>query len=135
MPVINDAVRGECAWKRRGKAMDEKRKDRRLDLDVSIELERLDEGEVTTLKMMHVDVKDLSSSGMGFRTAHPMDVGALYDTRIQIWTKEIIETVIRIVRCEKISDDLYRCGATFVGMMNSDALKINIYQMLNPEEA
>ncbi len=115
--------------------MDEKRKDRRLDLDVSIELERLDEGEVTTLKMMHVDVKDLSSSGMGFRTAHPMDVGALYDTRIQIWTKEIIETVIRIVRCEKISDDLYRCGATFVGMMNSDALKINIYQMLNPEEA
>ena len=74
-------------------------------------------------------------AGMGFRTAHPMDVGALYDTRIQIWTKEIIETVIRIVRCEKISDDLYRCGATFVGMMNSDALKINIYQMLNPEEA
>ena len=48
--------------------MEEKRKDRRLDLDVSIELERLDQGEMTTLKMMHVVVTDLSSSGMGFQT-------------------------------------------------------------------
>ena len=114
--------------------MEEKRKDRRLDLDVSIELERLDQGEVTTLKMMHVKVTDLSSSGMGFRTANPMDIGSLFDTRIQIWTKEIINTVIRIVRCSKISDDDYQCGATFVGLGSSDALKINIYQMLNQEE-
>lgn len=114
--------------------MEEKRKSRRLDLDVSIELERLDQGEVMTLKMIHVDVKDLSSSGMGFMTSQPMDIGALYDTRIQIWTKEIIETVIRIVRCEKISEQEYRCGATFVGLMNSDALKINIYEMFNPQE-
>lgn len=115
--------------------MDEKRKDRRLELDVSIELERLDQGEMTTLKMMHVDVTDLSGSGMGFRTGHLMEIGSLYDTRIQIWTKEVIETVIRIVRCDKISEDLYQCGATFVGLMGSEALKINIYQMLNPEEA
>lgn len=115
--------------------MEERRKDRRLELDVSIELERLDQGEMTTLKIMHVDVIDLSSSGMGFQTTHPMEIGSLYDTKIQIWTKEIIATVIRIVRCEKISDDLYRCGATFVGMMSPEALKINIYQMLNPEEA
>lgn len=113
--------------------MEEKRKDRRLDLDVSIELERLDQGEMTTLKMIHVDVMDLSNSGMGFRTSQPMENGALYDTRIQIWTKEIIQTVIRIVRCENIAENEYHCGATFVGLMNSDALKINIYSMLNPE--
>ena len=114
--------------------MEEKRKSRRLELDVSIELERLDQGEMTTLKMIHVDVTDLSSSGMGFNTSQPMDNGALYDTRIKIWTKEVIPAVIRIVRCEKIAENQYHCGATFVGLMSSDALKINIYSMLNPEE-
>ena len=114
--------------------MEEKRKDRRLDLDVSIELERLDQGEVTTLKLIHVDVTDLSSSGMGFNTTQQMENGALYDTRIKIWTKEVIPAVIRIVRCEHVSEKQYHCGATFVGLMSSDALKINIYSMLNPEE-
>ena len=98
--------------------MEEKRKDRRLDLDVAIELERLDQGDMTTLKMVHVKVTDLSSSGMGFHTMQPLENGALYDTRITIWTKEVIPAVIRIVRCEKIADDEYQCGATFVGLMS-----------------
>ena len=76
--------------------MEEKRKDRRLDLDVSIELERLDQGEVTTLKLIHVDVTDLSSSGMGFNTTQQMENGALYDTRIKIWTKEVNPTDFNI---------------------------------------
>ena len=114
--------------------MEEKRKDRRLDLDVAIELERLDQGDMTTLKMVHVKVTDLSSSGMGFHTMQPLENGALYDTRITIWTKEVIPAVVRIVRCEKVSENEYHCGATFVGLMSSDALKINIYSMLNPED-
>lgn len=114
--------------------MEEKRNSRRLDLDVSIELERLDQGDMTTLKMMKVEVFDLSGSGMGFMTTRPMDIGALYDTRIQIWTKEVIQTVIRIARCEQISENEYHCGATFVGMADQDARKISIYEMLNPEE-
>ena len=114
--------------------MEEKRKSRRLDLDVAIELERLDQGDMTTLKLVHVNVTDLSSSGMGFNTTQPLENGALYDTRIKIWTKETIQAVIRIVRCEKASEEQYHCGATFVGLMSSDALKINIYSMLNPEE-
>ena len=114
--------------------MEEKRKSRRLDLDVAIELERLDQGDMTTLKLVHVNVTDLSSSGMGFNTTQPLENGALYDTRIKIWTKETIQAVIRIVRCEMASEEQYHCGATFVGLMSSDALKINIYSMLNPEE-
>ena len=113
--------------------MEEKRKDRRLDLDVAIELERLDQGDMTTLKMIHVKVTDLSSSGMGFDTMQPLEDGALYNTRLTIWTKETIQAVIRIVRCDQVMDNLYHCGATFVGLMSSDALKINIYSMLNPE--
>lgn len=36
--------------------MEEKRKNKRLDLDVNVQLERLDEDGVTTLKFVHVDV-------------------------------------------------------------------------------
>ncbi len=113
--------------------MEEKRKSRRLDLDVSIELERLDQGEMTTVKMIHVNVTDLSRSGIGFFSSVPMEVGSHYDTRLKIWTNETIQSVIRIVRCDKAPDG-YSCGATFVGMTSTDELKIDIYSMLNPEE-
>ena len=35
--------------------MEEKRRHKRLDIDVSVQLERLDEDGVTTLKYCHVD--------------------------------------------------------------------------------
>ena len=38
--------------------MEEKRRHKRLDIDVSVQLERLDEDGVTTLKYCHVDVTD-----------------------------------------------------------------------------
>ena len=114
--------------------MDEKRKSRRLDLDVAIEMERQDQDDMTTVKFAHVKVTDLSSSGIGFVTQYPLDKGAIYSTRIQIWTKEIITTMIRIVRCEGSADGLFHCGASFVGLSNTDELKINIYEMFNPDE-
>ena len=70
--------------------MEEKRKHKRLDLDVEIQLERLDEEGVTTLKYVHVDITDISRSGVG-----------------------------------------YRYGAIFIGMTDTDALKIDIYQIFN----
>lgn len=114
--------------------MKEKRNSRRLDLEVSIELERLDQGDLTTVKMLNVDVLDMSGSGMGFRSTQPLEDGAVYNTRIQIWTKEVLNAFIRIVYCREDGENQYRCGATFVGLVDSDALKINIYQMLNPEQ-
>ena len=42
--------------------MEEKRKHKRLDLYVDVQLERLDEEGVTTLKYVQVDVTDISRS-------------------------------------------------------------------------
>ena len=44
------------------------------------------------------------------------------------FTKETIEAVIEIVRCEEV-DGTYHYGAKFIGMIESDALKIDIYQI------
>lgn len=111
--------------------MEEKRKHKRLDLDVSIQLERLDEEGVTTLKYIHVDVTDISRSGVGFKASQELETGTYYDTKIQIWTKEVVDAVIEIVRREPSEDGTYHYGAVFIGMTDTDALKIDIYQIFN----
>lgn len=114
--------------------MEEKRRDRRLDLDVTLELSRIDEGDgVTTIKLVHVDVLDLSRGGIGFKTKQELNVGSFYDTKLQIWTKDIIEAIVKIVRCDKVGDE-YHYGATFVGMIDKDALKIDVYRMFYESE-
>lgn len=114
--------------------MEEKRRDRRLDLDVAIKMNRIDMGVETGVKIAHVTVTDLSGSGMGFQSAYPMEIDALYHTDITLWTKETLKTVIRIVYCKPTGENGYQCGARFVGLSSADAMKINIYEMLNPEE-
>lgn len=110
--------------------MEEKRKHKRLDLDVTVELERLDKDGVTTLRYVHVDITDLSRSGIGFKANQALEVGTYYDTKLTIWTKEVIDAVIEVVRYKE-TDDGYEYGAEFIGMTDTDALKIDIYQIFN----
>ncbi|MCI5493920.1 MAG: PilZ domain-containing protein [Lachnospiraceae bacterium] len=111
--------------------MQEKRKHKRLSLSVDIQLERLDQDGVTTLKMITVDVTDISRSGIGFRSDQKLDIDAYFDTKIQIWTKEVINAVIRVVRREDLPDGGYKYGCTFVGITDNDAMKIDIYQIFH----
>lgn len=113
--------------------MEERRRYKRLELDVTLELERLDEGEIETLRYAHVSVEDLSKTGIGFRSNLDLQVGSIYNAKIQIWTKEIIWTVIKIVRKSE-KDGRYEYGGHFVGMTEADALKIQIYQMFQDAE-
>lgn len=104
--------------------MDERRKHKRLDLDVSVQLERLDQDDITTLKFIQVVVTDISRSGIGFVSDQNLKVGTYYDTKIQIWTKEVIDAVLEIVRCDPKGDGTYKYGCVFVGMSDTDALKL-----------
>ena len=112
--------------------LEERRKYKRLDLDVRIQLQCLSEGEITTEKYLHVDVVNASEGGIAFKTKHELKVGTCYDTKLIIWTKEEISTIIKIVRMTE-KDDCYEYGCIFVGMTGSDALKFQIYQMLHDE--
>ena len=53
-----------------------------------------------------------------------------YDAKIQIWTKEVVDAVIQIVRSEEKPDG-FHYGGVFIGMTDTDALKIDIYQIFN----
>lgn len=111
----------------------EKRRSKRLDLNVSVQLERLDSDGITTLKFIKVKVTDLSKLGIGFDCGIKLETGTFYNMKLQIWTKEVIDAVIEIVRYTGDGDD-YHYGASFIGMTESDALKIEIYQIFNELE-
>lgn len=115
--------------------MEEKRRSQRLELQVNIQMERIDEEDgITTVKYAKVDVTDLSRNGIGFTARQQLQEHTYYNTEIQIWTKEVINAVIKIVRRQEDADgSSYHYGAEFIGMTDADALKIDIYQMLNPE--
>ncbi len=115
--------------------MEEKRRSKRLDIDVRVEIERIDQENITTVKYMEVDVTNISKTGLAFRVPKvKMEIGACFDAKIQIWTKETIDTVFKVVRVNQLDDDIYEYGCTFVGMTDTDALKIEIYQLFNDVE-
>ena len=78
--------------------MEEKRHHKRLKLDVSIQLERLTEDGTTTYDYTQVVVTDVSRGGIGFQSDELLEVGGYYNTRIQIWTKEVIDAVIAYMK-------------------------------------
>ena len=69
--------------------MEERRKHKRLDLEVMVELERLDEESVTTLKYVHVEVTDISRSGLGFKSKADLEIGSYYDKGFRSGRKKL----------------------------------------------
>ena len=70
--------------------MEEKRKHKRLEIDVSVRLERLDEDGITTLKYVHVGVTDISRSGIGFKANQELELNSYYDTRFRFGPKKLL---------------------------------------------
>lgn len=115
--------------------MEEKRRSKRLELKVNIQLERVDEpGGLTTVQYVSVDVTDLSRGGIGFTTGQELKEHTYYDTELEIWTKEKIDTVIEIVRAVRREDGIFEYGASFIGMTEAEALKIDIYRLLQESQ-
>ncbi|SFP94923.1 PilZ domain-containing protein [Lachnospiraceae bacterium XBB1006] len=111
--------------------MEERRKNKRLDLEVTVQIERLDVDDTTTVKYSKVDVCDISKTGIGFNSSQKLENNSYYDMKLQIWTKEIINAVIEIVRVKENPDGTFNYGAVFIGMTETDQLKIEIYQIFN----
>ena len=114
--------------------MDEKRRNKRLDLEVSVEMERLDKDEnITAMKFIHVDVTNISRSGIGFFSNIELVPNTFYNSKIQIWTKEIVNAVIKIARCVP-EEEGFSCGGVFIGLAAADALTIDNDPMYSDKE-
>ncbi len=111
--------------------MEEKRGSKRLDLSVKVEVERIDTTNTTTVKYMEAQVTNISKSGLAFVVPNDFEIDTCFNARIQIWTKETIDTIFKVVRKKELGDGMFEYGCIFVGMTDTDALKIEIYQLFN----
>lgn len=108
----------------------DRRRNKRLDLEASLIMSRVDDN---SQKKVHVEILDLSKTGIGFRSQEHLRMNEVYEAELTIWTKEVIHTFLNITRFDDSKDEnIY--GATFVGMPESDSCKIAIYEMFNEVE-
>ncbi len=113
----------------------EKRAAKRMDINVRIKLSELYDPENKELeKGLDVKVVNVSRFGMAFISEEDLNLESYYDTEITIWTKDKIDTIIEIVRKESLEDNQFLYGCKFIGMVSSDILKIQIYEMFNEKE-
>ena len=76
------------------------------------------------LKMEHaLELARLNADGR-------LEVGSYYDTRISLFSREMIDAVLEIVHVEE-QEKGYYYGGEFIGISDSDAVKIDIYQVFH----
>ena len=118
--------------------MQEKRRTKRLDIDVTIKLNQVKNMKIAedmNVNDIEVQLVNISREGLAFKTFEELRLNTFYDVNIVLWTKETFESVIEIVRSERYDDDeeiLYGCR--FIGIRPADQLKIQIYEILNEAE-
>ena len=103
--------------------MEERRKNNRRELISTLIVKRVDEGDnrVTT-----IDIVDVSKSGIGFNCKELLEIGAVYEANLRIWTQEVLHAFLEIVRIEKKGEG-FNYGAIFIGMPETDASRIEVY--------
>lgn len=107
--------------------MEEKRKAKRIPLEANLAINRVDSGKS---EIVPIQILDVSKSGIGFECARELEMSAVYEIELVLWTKEKINTFINIIRQDKKGNAVIY-GATFVGITEADSCKIDIYDMFN----
>ena len=107
--------------------MEERRKSKRTDLKSKLLVKRLDGG---TLEEVSVDVLNVSKTGIGFSCDELLEIGAVYEAYLTIWTKEVIHAFIEIIRIEK-EPDTFQYGGLFIGMPEIDLQRIDVYNVVS----
>ncbi len=72
----------------------------------------------------------MSKSGVGFSCSKPLEIGAVYESHLRIWTQEVLHAFLEIVRIEKAADG-FTYGAIFIGMPELEASRIQLYDTIN----
>ena len=107
--------------------MQERRKNKRMELVSKILIKRLDSDKQDEVV---IDVQDLSKTGVGFKCKQALTIGAVYEAFLTIWTKERLHAFIEIVRIVKETDS-FVYGGIFIGMPEIDSNRIEIYDTVN----
>ena len=106
--------------------MEERRRTNRRALTSKLLIKRLDG---TGEEEAQIEITDVSKTGIGFSCNKLLDIGAVYESFLRIWTQEVIHAFLEIVRIEKTGQS-YSYGAIFIGMPESEAVRIEAYDTI-----
>ena len=108
--------------------MQEKRKSKRFVLEANIAMERVDGSKN---RLVPVNIIDVSGSGIGFSCKEILEMGSVYKLQLKIWTGDVVDALVNIVRFDNSRDDCYIYGANFIGMPGNDTSKFNIHELFD----
>ncbi len=109
--------------------MQEKRKAERTELESRLIIKQLN-GDAEGSKDVAISVIDVSKNGVGFACTEKLEIGAVYEAYLTIWTQEKLHCFMEIVRIVK-NGDTFEYGAIFVGMPDMEMKRIEIYQTVS----
>lgn len=109
--------------------MEERRKNKRIELQSTLSVKRLDG---TTMSDVDIDVIDVSKTGVGFTCNVALEIGAVYESNLRIWTQEVLHAFLEIVRIEK-QGNTFVYGAIFIGMPEMDSARIETYETVQDQ--
>lgn len=113
--------------------MEERRKNRRIELSAKLLVKRLDADHPP--REVNIDVSDVSKTGVGFACSEPLEIGAVYEVFLTLWTKEVLHCFLQIVRIEMKGENQYSYGAIFIGMSEAEASRIETYSTIENMDA
>lgn len=108
--------------------MEERRKNRRIELISKLLIKRMDQSRDP--KEVNIEVMDASKTGVGFICSEQLEIGAVYESFLTIWTKEVLHAFLEIIRMVKKDDGTYEYGAIFIGMSEQDVSRIAAYDTI-----
>ena len=100
-----------------------------MELKSTINVKRLDAKETNDVE---IEIVDVSKTGVGFMCGTALEIGAVYESNLRIWTQEVLHAFLEIVRIEKKSNQ-FLYGAIFIGMPEMDSARIETYETVNDE--
>jgi hypothetical protein len=109
--------------------MEERRKNKRMELQSTLSVKRLDGTEMSDVD---IEIIDVSKTGVGFSCNVALEIGAVYESNLRIWTQEVLHAFLEIVRIEK-QGNTYIYGAIFIGMPEMDASRIETYETVKDQ--
>lgn len=109
--------------------MEERRKNRRIELTSKLLIRRMDRGGES--EEVNIDVVDASKTGVGFICPVKLDIGSVYESYLTIWTKEVLHAFLEIVRVVDKGNGTYEYGSIFIGMSEQDVSRIAAYDTID----
>ena len=107
--------------------MEERRRSNRRELTSKLVMKRLNGENVD--ETIEIDITDVSKTGIGFTCGRALEIGAVYEAYLRIWTQEVLHAFLEIIRIEK-KGVTFSYGGIFIGMPEMDAARIEVYDTI-----